>query len=124
MHKDPYQALGICDALRDAELLAGAVQDAFEGRRPMPDALADFEARRNEASAADYDANIAEARFTPPAPAVLGLRAAVRDRPAEATRLLKARMGMIDPATFFNPGNLERLMRDAPSPLATDVMGS
>jgi flavin-dependent dehydrogenase len=29
LHKDPYMALGICDALRDAELLANAIEDGL-----------------------------------------------------------------------------------------------
>ena len=109
-HKDPFMALGICDAFRDVEWLAAALRDGLDGVRPMDDALADYESRRNAASAADYKANIAEARFTPPRPEVFALRAAVRDKPDEVTRLLKARVGMIDPASFFNRANLERLL--------------
>jgi hypothetical protein len=48
--------------------------------------------------------------LTPLPPQVLAIRAAVRDRPEEATRLWKARVGMIEPALFFNPQNLERLL--------------
>jgi hypothetical protein len=79
-------------------------------RRPIDQALADYERRRNQASATDFDENVALARFTPPRPEVLAIRAAVRERPAEATRFVKARMGMIDPATFFNPQNLQQLV--------------
>lgn len=110
LHKDPFLALGICDAFRDVELLAGAIADGLSGRRPMEEALADFESKRNAASAADYDQNIAEARFPAPPPNMLALRAAVRDRPDEATRMIKARNGMIDPASFFNRENIARLM--------------
>ncbi len=113
LHKDPYMALGICDALRDAELLAGAIEDGLAARRPIDRALADYERRRNEASATDFDENVALARFTPPRPEVLAIRAAVRERPAEATRLVKARMGMTDPAAFFNPQNLQQLLAGA-----------
>jgi flavin-dependent dehydrogenase len=109
-HKDPYMALGICDALRDAEYLAEAVRDGLGGGRPLESALADYESRRNAASAADYTANLAEARFTPPRPDVLALRAAIKDKPEEVTRLMKAREGMIDPATFFSPENMQRLL--------------
>ena len=63
LHSPP---LGICDAFRDSELLADAIGDGLSGRRPMLEALADFQRRRDAASAADYDANVAEARFTPP----------------------------------------------------------
>jgi hypothetical protein len=75
--------------------------------------MADYESTRNAASAADYDQNIAEARFPMPPPPVLALRAAVRDRPEEATRMIKARNRMIDPESFFNPENISRLLAGA-----------
>jgi flavin-dependent dehydrogenase len=109
LHKDPFLALGICDALRDVEFLAGAIGEGLAAKRPMQEALADYEKRRNEASAADYEENMAMARFEPPRAELLAIRAAVRDKPEEATRLMKARNGMIEPAEFFNPENLQRL---------------
>ncbi len=118
LHKDPYMALGICDALRDAELLADAIADGFDGRQPIDSALFDYERRRNEASAADFNENIALARFTPPRPEVLAIRAAVRERPNDATRFVKARMGMTDPGAFFNPQNLQALLGGAASSMA------
>jgi len=110
LHKDPLLALGICDALRDAELLATALADGLSGVRPMEDAMADYERQRNEASATEYQDNIAAARFPPPMQQTLDLRAAVRDQPADATRLLKALMGMTERTAFFNPANLQRVM--------------
>jgi 2-polyprenyl-6-methoxyphenol hydroxylase-like FAD-dependent oxidoreductase len=109
LHKDPYLALGICDGLRDVELLADAIHKGLGGARTLSDALADFERRRNEASAADYQENITAANFAPFPPEFFALRAAVRDKPDETTRLMKARNHMIDPSDFFNPQNLQRL---------------
>jgi 2-polyprenyl-6-methoxyphenol hydroxylase-like FAD-dependent oxidoreductase len=97
LHKDPYLALGICDALRDVELLARAIGDGLSGVRPMAEALAEYEKARNAASAADYAENLAAARFTPLPPQVIAARAAMRDDPAAATRFIKMRMQMIDP---------------------------
>ena len=114
LHKDPYLALGICDGLRDAEFLAHAIREGLGGTRPLGEALADFEKKRNDASAADYQENIAAARFVPFPPEFFAVRAAVRDKPEEATRLVKARMRMIDPSEFFNPQNLQRLLAVAP----------
>ncbi|HZM93595.1 MAG TPA: FAD-dependent monooxygenase [Vicinamibacterales bacterium] len=110
LHKDPFLALGICDGFRDVELLAHAIRDGLGGTRTLSDALADFESRRNEASAADYQENVTAARFTPLPPEFFALRAAVRDKPDEATRLAKARNRMINPKDFFNPQNLQRLL--------------
>jgi hypothetical protein len=80
----------------------------------LSDALADFETRRNEASTADYQENIVAARFTPFPPEFFALRAAVRNKPEEATHLIKARMRMIDPSSFFNSNNLQRILAPAP----------
>src|SRR5262249_39810844 len=110
LHKDPFQALGICDAFRDVALLADAISDGLASHSPMQQALADYASKRDQASAADYDQNIAEPRFPPvPAPA-LALRAAVRNRPEDATLMVKARNVMIDPSVFFNPQNLQRIL--------------
>jgi flavin-dependent dehydrogenase len=38
-HKDPYLALGICDAFRDAELLVEAIDQGLAGARPLEAAL-------------------------------------------------------------------------------------
>ncbi len=113
LHKDPYLALGICDALRDVEFLTGAIGRGLSTGCPMDEALADYEKQRNKASAADYEENLAMARFSLPSPELLAIRAAVRDKPEDATRLIKARQGMINPATFFNPENMERLLSGA-----------
>jgi flavin-dependent dehydrogenase len=97
-HKDPYLALGICDAFRDVELLAHAIGEGLGGTRPLQDALADYENQRNEASAADYRENLASARFIPLPPQALAARAAAAHDPEMATRMVKTRMGMIQPA--------------------------
>jgi flavin-dependent dehydrogenase len=111
-HKDPFMALGICDALRDAELLAGAVVDGLSGRRPLDDALADYEERRNEATLPAYRENLAAAQLTP-APEQRGLLAALRDDQAATNHFFLARQGMVPRETFFNPENLQRLMAGA-----------
>ena len=87
-HKDPFMALGICDALRDAELLADALTDGFSGRRRTEDALADYERRRNEATLPDYHANLAMAQLGPLPDRHLRLRAAAALRPDRGEPLL------------------------------------
>jgi hypothetical protein len=49
-HKERYLALGTRDALRDAELLADALDDALSGRMPYEVAMAVHERRRNTAT--------------------------------------------------------------------------
>jgi 2-polyprenyl-6-methoxyphenol hydroxylase-like FAD-dependent oxidoreductase len=108
-HKDPYMALGMSDALRDADLLAAAVDEGLSERRPLHEALAAYEARRNAVSDADYQENLAMARLQPPPPNVLALRAALRGNPEQTTRFWMARTGLIPREAFFNPENLAGL---------------
>ncbi|HEX5501447.1 MAG TPA: NAD(P)/FAD-dependent oxidoreductase [Thermomicrobiales bacterium] len=114
-HKDPFLALGVCDAFRDAELLADALDAGLSGRRPLDAALADYERRRDEATLPEYRQNLHLARFQPLPAEMLRLRAAVRGDQAATNRYVMATEGMIPPETFFNPENLQRLMVAAPT---------
>jgi flavin-dependent dehydrogenase len=87
-HKDPYLALGICDAFRDAELLADALDDGLAGRRGIADALAGYEHRRNEATLPDYRMNLDRARFTPVPPQQREKRAALQGDPSATRQFL------------------------------------
>ena len=81
-HKDPYLALGICDAFRDAELLAEAIGADISGDR-SDTALADYERLRNASTIPDYEANLARARFEPPtAEMIAQQRALIGDQQA------------------------------------------
>jgi flavin-dependent dehydrogenase len=109
-HKDPFMALGICDALRDAQLLADALIDALSARRPAGDALADYERLRNTATRPDFHANLALAQLTRIPDQQLALRAALRGDQAATDRFFLAVQGMVAPETFFNDENLARIM--------------
>jgi flavin-dependent dehydrogenase len=86
VHKDPLMALGICDALRDAELLA----DAVVAGEP----LSEYERRRDEATTPDYFANLHMAAFRPLPQEFADQRAAVRGDPVATRNLLLATQGM------------------------------
>ena len=109
-HKDPFMALGICDALRDAELLAEAAGEGLSGERPLEAALAGYARRRDEATLPDYRDNLRAACLGPPPPELARIRAAVRHRPQDATRLVLATQGLIPREDFFNSQNLQRLL--------------
>jgi flavin-dependent dehydrogenase len=109
-HKDPFLALGMCDALRDAELLADAAHAGLSGARPLDAALADYERRRNDACLADYRENLRWAALGPLPADVLALRRALRDNPADATRFVLATHARIPREEFFNPENLTRIL--------------
>jgi flavin-dependent dehydrogenase len=80
-HKDPARALGICDALRDAELLTDSLTASLSGALAEAKALSEYERRRNEVTMDDYEANLRAARFGPPTPEILQARAAARGDP-------------------------------------------
>ncbi|MGE0545242.1 MAG: NAD(P)/FAD-dependent oxidoreductase [Dehalococcoidia bacterium] len=115
MHKDPFLALGICDALRDAEYLAEAIGDGLEGTREMMDALARFQQRRDEASDADYAENLTAARLEPLPNQVYAMRAAIRHNTDATRRFMLARNGMIEPAEAFSPQEMQHLLAHARS---------
>jgi flavin-dependent dehydrogenase len=97
-HKDPMMALGICDALRDAELLDEAVDAALRGRRSWPAALAGYGQSRDAATLADYRDNLVAARLEPPPPHLLELRRRLRDDPAATRQFFLAREGLVEPS--------------------------
>ena len=116
-HKDPYLALGIADAFRDAELLASAIDDGLSGRRDLDEALADYERGRNESTMADYRSNIERARFTPVTQTERMLRAALHGN-AEATRQFFLTVEALAPReVFFGPENMGRLMSAVRQPV-------
>jgi flavin-dependent dehydrogenase len=112
-HKNPYLALGISDAFRDAELLAEALDDGLSGKRQMDEALADYESRRNKATLPDYHEDLQAARLGALPPEAVQLRAALRRSPEDATRFVMAQDGMVPREQFFNPENLQRIMSEA-----------
>jgi flavin-dependent dehydrogenase len=111
-HKDPFLALGMCDALRDAELLATALLDAACGVMSHEEAMMRYARARYRASSADYRENLRQAALAPAPSSVLRLRAALRANPEQATRFYLAREGLIPPETFFNTANLVALIGD------------
>jgi hypothetical protein len=102
-HKDPFMALGICDAFRDADFLVAAVHEGLAGENSLDEALIRYKLRRNEATMADYRENIDRAKFVPMPAEALQLRAALRGNQDETRRFIMASEGMIPPKEFFNP---------------------
>jgi 2-polyprenyl-6-methoxyphenol hydroxylase-like FAD-dependent oxidoreductase len=84
-HTDPYLALGMCDAFRDADLLSAALVDGLGGARPLEAALAGYEAARDEATLPDFQLNVELARLGPQPPFITEMRARCRGS-AEAAR--------------------------------------
>lgn len=69
-HRDFITGLGITDAFRDAELVAKAIDEGLSGARPMEEAMADYEAKRNEFAKPLYDFTLALLQTEQPSPAL------------------------------------------------------
>jgi 2-polyprenyl-6-methoxyphenol hydroxylase-like FAD-dependent oxidoreductase len=109
-HKDPYMALGITDAFRDAELLADAIDGGFSGHRPLEEALAAYEQQRNAAAMPAYEFNSQLASLQPRPPEMQQLFAALRENQAETDRFVGAVEGTVPIPEFFAPENIQRIV--------------
>jgi flavin-dependent dehydrogenase len=114
-HKDPFLALGVADALRDAELVAQAVHDGLAGVRPLEAALAEFELRRNETSVPLYWENLEKAKFAPPPPELRQIQQALlaNGDQEDINHFFKINLGLLPPESFFNPENVDRILKNA-----------
>jgi 2-polyprenyl-6-methoxyphenol hydroxylase-like FAD-dependent oxidoreductase len=106
---DSISAQGITNALRDADLLAGAILAGLGGVRPLRSALAERERRRDAAIRPVYDFTVRLARFRPRRAERL-LLASLAGRQAEIDRFLGAFTGVVPPGEYFTPGNVARLL--------------
>jgi hypothetical protein len=108
----------VCDALRDAELLAEAAAAGLADLVPLEEALAGYERQRNEEALPDYRENLHMAQLGPIPPDILRLRRALRDKPEDVTHFMLARYGRVPRESFFNPTNLERILASSDASLA------
>jgi flavin-dependent dehydrogenase len=112
-HKDPVTAEGITDALRDAELLAEAIDAGFSGRRLLDEALAAYEQQRNEAVMPIYEMTCDIATLQPPPLAMQELFAAMRGNQEQINRYFGTMAGTTPVPEFFAPENTQRIMDEA-----------
>lgn len=115
-HRDPITAQGITDAFRDAELVADAVDAGLSGRRPMDDAMAEYEQRRNEAAGPVYDFTCQLATLEPPSPEMQQLFVALRGNQTETDRFMGLIAGTTSSLEFFAPQHLAQIMGGSPTP--------
>ena len=112
-HRDPYTAQGISDAFRDAELLTTAIDDGFSGRRPLDEALAGYERRRNEAVMPEFESTCQRAALQPMPPEMAALLRALQGNQEQIDRLLGTDAGTVSHADFFSPENVGRILAAA-----------
>jgi 2-polyprenyl-6-methoxyphenol hydroxylase-like FAD-dependent oxidoreductase len=109
-HKDPATGQGITDAFRDAELLADAIDQGFSGRRPLPEALANYEQQRNAAAFSIYELVCQIATLEAPTPDVTQLYYALRENQPETDRFFGTIAGTVSIPEFFAPENIQRII--------------
>ncbi len=109
-HKDPITAQGISDAFRDAELVAEAIDAGLSGKRPLEEALADYERRRNEAVMPMYEFTHQLANLSPPPPEMQQLFAALRHNQEQTNRFIGTVVGTVPIPEFFAPENIGQIM--------------
>ncbi|HKS28600.1 MAG TPA: NAD(P)/FAD-dependent oxidoreductase [Pyrinomonadaceae bacterium] len=109
-HKDPITAQGITDSFRDAELLAEAIDEGFSGRRPLEEALADYERRRNETAMPLYEFTCQRATLATPPPEMLQLIAALEGNQEQIDRFIGIDAGTVPVTEFFSLENIGRIM--------------
>lgn len=109
-HKDPITAQGISDAFRDAELVAEAVDAGLSGRRPVEEAMAEYEQRRNEAALPVYEFTCQLAMLEPPPPEMQQIFAALRLNQEQTNRFFGTMAGTVPIPEFFAPENLGRII--------------
>ena len=112
-HRDAITGQGITDAFRDADLLAGAIDDAFSGRQDLEDALASYEQRRNAAVMPMFEFTCKLAALDAPSPADQQLFGALRHNQYETERFLSTIAGSVPIPEFFAETNVERIVRMA-----------
>ena len=111
--KDPITAQGISDAFIDAEALTTALDDGWSGRRPLGDALAEYQASRDQRAKPMYDFTCQLATLEPPPPLMQRLFAALRGNQEATNQFYSAITGSRPLPAFMNPENLDRIMASA-----------
>ena len=112
-HKDPATAQGITDSFRDADLLTEAIDDGFSGRRPLVDALTDYETKRNMAVMPMYEFTLQLANLgEPPSDETRQLLNALRGKQTETNHFLGVWSGTVPIPEFFAPANLQRIFQE------------
>src|SRR5262249_30722854 len=87
-----------------------AVDEGFQGARPLEEALAEYERRRNEDVMPIYEFTHQFGELEPPPPEMQALFAALRDDEEQTGRFLGTVAGTVPIAEFFAPENIARIV--------------
>jgi 2-polyprenyl-6-methoxyphenol hydroxylase-like FAD-dependent oxidoreductase len=112
-HKNPITAMGINDAFRDAELLAGAIDDAFSGRRSYDEGMSDYQQSRDRDALPVYEFTDDFAQLRPPPPEMQQLIAAMHGNQRAMDGFVSVQADTLPAPEFFAPANIGRIMAEA-----------
>ncbi len=99
--KDFITAQGMQDAFRDAELCAGALDDALTGARRFDAAMADYQSARDGQSLPMYELTTQLAALEPPPPQLAALLAGIVGHQPAMDDFTRMTAGTVPPSTFF-----------------------
>ena len=112
---DPCTAEGITNALRHADFIADALDEGLSGQRPMDEALAQYEQRRNAAIVPIYELTCEMAPFAPLPPDRRELLEALRSNQADTNHFLGLIAQTVSIPEFFAEENVDRILAAAPN---------
>jgi 2-polyprenyl-6-methoxyphenol hydroxylase-like FAD-dependent oxidoreductase len=109
-NKDFITAQGITDAFRDAELCATALDAWLAGGREFGDAMAEYQAMRDEHVLPMYEFTCQLASLEPPPPELQQLLAAVHGNQEAMDGFARVNAGVTSPAEFFSDENVAKIL--------------
>jgi len=109
-NKDFITAMGITDAFRDAELCAGALHRALSGAEPFDDAMAAYQAVRDEHVVPMFEFTCQLATLDPPPPEMQQLLATMRGNQDAMDGFARVNGGVTSPAEFFSEENIGHIL--------------
>jgi 2-polyprenyl-6-methoxyphenol hydroxylase-like FAD-dependent oxidoreductase len=98
------------DAFIDADALAAALDAGWSGRRPLADALAAYQATRDQRAKPMFDFTCQLATLEPPPPPMQQLFHALRGNQKATNEFYSAITGSRPLPEFMNPENLEQII--------------
>jgi 2-polyprenyl-6-methoxyphenol hydroxylase-like FAD-dependent oxidoreductase len=112
-HKNPITAMGINDAFRDAELVVGALDDAFSGRRSYEEGMTGYQQTRDREAMPVYEFTDDFAQLRPPPPEMQQLFGAMRGDQEAMDDFVSVQAATLAAPEFFAPENVGRIMARA-----------
>jgi len=109
-HKDFITAMGIHDAFRDAEAVAGGLHEWLTGAREFDAAMADYQTARDGAVMPMYELTAQLASLEPPPPELEKLLSAVHGNQAAMDDFARVNAAVMSPADFFAEDNVARIL--------------